>query len=156
MNGIAKYVVSSTLSDSDLTWDNSTLIPGDEAVAGIRELHDTDGGDLVVMGSPTLARTLLQEGLADELRLIVMPVLLGGGKRIFPDDGAQQTLELVSAVTSDAGVQVCIYRPAGGVAGAAHAQGSWSQVRRLLPPGPLEPRVGLARPGVVSFAALAP
>jgi len=112
MNGIAKYVVSSTLSDGDLTWDNSTLIPGDEAVAGIQRLRAADGGDLVVMGSPTLARTLLQEGLADELRLIVMPILLGGGKRIFPDDGAQHTLELVSAVTSDAGVQVCVYKRA--------------------------------------------
>ena len=114
MNGIAKYVVSSTLSDSDLTWDNSTLIPGDGAVAGIRELRDAEGGDLVVMGSPTLARNLLQEGLADELRLIVMPVLLGGGKSIFPEDGGKHTLELVSAVTSDAGVQVCVYKPAGG------------------------------------------
>ena len=65
------------------------------------------------MGSPTLARTLLHEGLADELVLIVMPVLLGGGKSIFPEDGALHTLELVSAVTSDAGVQVCTYRPAG-------------------------------------------
>jgi dihydrofolate reductase len=113
MNSIAKYVVSSTLDEDELTWDNTTLIPGDRAVAGIRKLHDADGGDLVVMGSPTLARTLLHEGIADELRLIVMPVVLGGGKRIFPDDGALRTLELVSAVTSDAGVQVCTYRPAG-------------------------------------------
>ena len=112
MNGIAKYVVSSSLSDGDLTWDNSTLIPGDGAVAGIQELRGTDGGDLVVMGSPTLARALLHESLVDELRLILMPVLLGGGKSIFPEDGALHTLELVSAVTSEAGVQVCTYRPA--------------------------------------------
>ena len=63
------------------------------------------------MGSPTLARTLLHEGLADELRLMIEPVLLGGGKTIFPDDGALRTLELVSAVTSGTGVQVCTYRP---------------------------------------------
>jgi dihydrofolate reductase len=113
MNGIAKYVVSSTLHAGDLTWNNSTLIPGNEAVARIEALRAADGGDLVVMGSPTLVRNLLQDGLADELRLIVMPVLLGGGKRIFPEDGGQQTLELVSAVTSDAGVQVCVYKPAG-------------------------------------------
>ena len=112
MNNIAKYVVSSTLGTDELTWNNTSLIAGDQAVARIRELHETDGGDLVVMGSSTLARTLLHEGLADELVLIVMPVLLGGGKSIFPEDGALHTLELVSAVTSNAGVQVCTYKPA--------------------------------------------
>ena len=63
------------------------------------------------MGSPTLARTLLGEGLVDELRLMIEPVLLGGGKSIFPDDGALQTLELVSTVTSGTGVHVAVYRP---------------------------------------------
>jgi dihydrofolate reductase len=103
--------VSATLGDEDLTWDNTSRIPGDQAVPRIRELRATGGGDLVVMGSPTLARTLLHEGLADELRLMIEPVILGGGKTIFPDDGALRTLQLVSAVTSGAGVQVCIYRP---------------------------------------------
>lgn len=112
MNAIPKYVVSGTLGDGELTWENTARIPGEEAVAGIRKLHEADGGDLLVMGSPTLARTLLSEGLVDELRLIVMPVLLGGGKSIFPDDGGLRTLELVSTVTSDAGVNVCTYRPA--------------------------------------------
>lgn len=113
MNGIPKYVVSRTLGDDELTWNNTTRIPGEEAVAHLRKLRETDGGDLVVMGSPTLARTLLSEGLADELRLIVMPVILGGGKTFFPADGALRTLELVSTVTSDAGVNVCVYRPIG-------------------------------------------
>ncbi|MGS2642460.1 dihydrofolate reductase family protein [Streptosporangium sp. LJ11] len=113
MNAIPKYVVSRTLGDDELTWNNTTRIPGDEAVAHIRKLRETDGGDLVVMGSPTLARTLLSEGLADELRLTVMPVILGGGKSIFPDDGGLRTLELVSTVTSAAGVNVCVYRLAG-------------------------------------------
>ncbi|MEO3972582.1 dihydrofolate reductase family protein [Streptomyces sp. CAU 1734] len=112
MNSLPKYVVSRTLDDSDLTWNNTTRIPGDEAVARIRELRDADGGDVLVMGSPTLARTLLSEGLVDELRLIVMPVLLGGGKTIFPDGGGLHTFELVSTVTSDLGVNVCVYRPA--------------------------------------------
>ncbi|UQA97295.1 dihydrofolate reductase family protein [Streptomyces halobius] len=112
MNTIRKYVVSGTLGDGELTWDNTTRIPGDEAVARIRELHGTDDGDLLVMGSPTLVRTLLREGLVDELRLMIMPVLLGGGKTIFPDDGAQRTLELVSTATSSTGVHVCTYRPA--------------------------------------------
>jgi dihydrofolate reductase len=110
MNAIPKYVVSSTLGDDELAWANSTRIPGDQAVARIRELHEADRGDLLVMGSPTLARTLLREGLVDELRLMLMPVLLGGGKTIFPDDGALRTLELVSTVTSGTGVLVCTYR----------------------------------------------
>ncbi|MFD6422427.1 dihydrofolate reductase family protein [Streptomyces sp. NPDC060198] len=111
MNAIPKYVVSKTLADQDLSWANTTLIPGGEAVDRIRALRGTEGGDLAVMGSPTLARTLLREGLADELRLMVMPVLLGGGKTVFPADGGLRTLELVSTVTSAAGVNVCTYRP---------------------------------------------
>ena len=62
-------------------------------------------------GSPTLVRTLLREGLVDELRLMIEPVILGGGKTIFPDDGELRTLELVSTVTSGTGVHVCTYRP---------------------------------------------
>jgi dihydrofolate reductase len=112
MNAIPKYVVSETLGDDELTWDNTTRIPGDEAVARIRELHETDGGGLLVMGSPTLARTLLREGLVDELRLMIEPVILGGGKTIFPADGTLRPLELVSTVTSGTGVHVCTYRPA--------------------------------------------
>jgi dihydrofolate reductase len=112
MNAIPKHVVSSTLADDELTWANTTRIPGGGAVARIRELREAEGGDLVVMGSPTLVRTLLAEDLVDELRLNVMPVLLGGGKSIFPADGGLRTLELVSAVTSPNGVQVCTYRPA--------------------------------------------
>lgn len=110
MNAIRKYVVSTTLGDDELTWKNTTRIPGDEAIARIRELHDTKGGNLVVMGSPTLVRTLLREGLVDELRLMIEPVILGGGKTIFPDDGALRTLELASTVTSATGVHVCTYR----------------------------------------------
>ena len=73
MNAIAKYVVSGTLGDDELTWNNTTRIPGDEAVARIRGLRDAVGGDLVVMGSPTLVRALLREGLVDELRLMIEP-----------------------------------------------------------------------------------
>ncbi|MET9604720.1 dihydrofolate reductase family protein [Streptomyces sp. NPDC006512] len=108
MNSIPKYVVSETLGADDLTWHNSTRIDLEQ----VRDLHAKDGGDLLVMGSPTLVRSLLGEGLFDELRLIVMPVLLGGGKSIFPEDGGLRTLELVSTVTSSTGVNVCTYRPA--------------------------------------------
>jgi dihydrofolate reductase len=111
MNAIPKYVVSKTLGDEQLTWNNTTRIPGDDAMNRIRELHEAQGGNLVVMGSPTLVRSLLREGLVDELRLMIEPVILGGGKTIFPDDGALRTLELVSTATSGTGVHVCTYRP---------------------------------------------
>ena len=110
MNAIPKYVVSETLDDGALEW-NSTRIPGSEAITRIRELRESEGGDLLVMGSPTLVRALVREGLVDELRLMIEPVLLGGGKTIFPDDSAKRTLELVSTVTTGTGVQVCTYRP---------------------------------------------
>ncbi|MFI6686353.1 dihydrofolate reductase family protein [Streptomyces sp. NPDC050485] len=113
MNAIPKYVVTQTLGDDELTWQNTTRIPGDDAVARISDLRAMEGGSLLVMGSPTLVRTLLSEGLVDELLLIHMPVLLGGGKSIFPADGGLRTLELVSTVTSKkTGAQVCTYRPA--------------------------------------------
>ncbi|MEU0196812.1 MULTISPECIES: dihydrofolate reductase family protein [unclassified Streptomyces] len=112
MNSLKKYVVSSTLGEDDLTWNNSSLIPGDQAVARIRELRASEGGDLAMMGSPTLVRTLLSEGLVDEVQLVVMPVLLGGGKTIFPGDGAKRPMELVSTTTAKTGAQVCVYRPA--------------------------------------------
>ncbi len=111
LNALPKYVVSSTLGEADLTWHNSRIIPGGEAVARLRQLHGADGGDLLVMGSPTLVRTLLSEGLFDELRLMSVPVLLGGGKTIFPGDGGLRTLELISTVTGGTGVQVRTYRP---------------------------------------------
>ena len=110
MNALQKYVVSSTLSDDDLTW-NTKLIPADNAVAEITTLHRAAGGELVVLGSPRLVQTLLSENLVDELRLMIEPVLLGGGKRIFPDDGGMRTLELISTVTTATGVNVCTYRP---------------------------------------------
>ncbi|MFC9130122.1 dihydrofolate reductase family protein [Streptomyces sp. NPDC057099] len=111
MNSLKKYVVSGTLAEADLTWNNTSLIPGDQAVPRIRALHETEGGDLAMMGSPTLVRTLLSEGLVDELQLIVMPVILGGGKTIFPGDGAKRPMELVSTTTAKTGAQVCVYRP---------------------------------------------
>jgi dihydrofolate reductase len=110
MNALQKYVVSSTLGDDDLIW-NTKLIPADNAVADITKLHRAAGGELVVLGSPRLVQTLLRENMVDELRLMIEPVLLGGGKRIFPDDGGMRALELVSTVTTGTGVNVCTYRP---------------------------------------------
>ena len=111
MNAIRKYVASRTLTQDDLTWDNTTLLPPDDAVAGVAELRAADGGDLLVMGSASLVVTLLTDGLVDELNLMIEPILLGGGKRIFPEDGSARPLELVRSVTAGTGVQICTYRP---------------------------------------------
>ncbi|MFJ9872068.1 dihydrofolate reductase family protein [[Kitasatospora] papulosa] len=110
MNSIPKHVVSSTLGEDELAWSGTTLVPGATALDRIRELRAAEGRDLLVMGSPTLARTLLHEGLADELRLMIMPVIVGGGKTIFPGDGALRPLALVSTAISGTGVHVCTYR----------------------------------------------
>src|SRR5262249_20982401 len=77
MNALGKYVVSNTLTEDELTW-NSKLLPGDTAMAEIAELRGREGGDLQTWGSAGLVRTLLSEGLVDELNLFVEPILLGG------------------------------------------------------------------------------
>jgi dihydrofolate reductase len=112
MNAIKKYVASRTLTDDDLTWNNTTLLSATDAVADIADLRARDGGDIVVWGSVSLVKTLLAAGLVDELNLMIEPILLGGGKRIFPDDGAARPLQLVNCVTASTGVQVCTYHPA--------------------------------------------
>lgn len=112
MNAAEKHVVSTTLTESDLTWNNSHLIRGDDAVTAVRTLKARDGRDLQVIGSLTLARALIAADLVDELRLMIEPITLGGGKRLFPDDGAARSFELVSAVTAKTGVQICVYRRA--------------------------------------------
>jgi dihydrofolate reductase len=111
MNAIKKYVVSSTLTADDLKWNNTTLLPGENAFADIAALRAQDGGDLLIWGSSHLVRTLLAESLIDELVLMIEPILLGGGKRIFPDDGVARPMVLVSCVTAATGVQICTYHP---------------------------------------------
>jgi dihydrofolate reductase len=109
MNSIKKYVASRTLTQDDMTWDNSTLLSRDGAIADITALRAQEGGDLSVMGSATLARTLLAEGLVDELNLMIEPIVLGGGKTIFAADGVARPFKLVSATTASTGVQVNRY-----------------------------------------------
>lgn len=111
MNEITKYVASRTLTEGDLEWTNSTLLPAGDAIGAVRDLRADSGGDLLVMGSPSLASQLVDQGLVDEYRLMIEPVLLGGGKRLFPDGGESRTLELVAAVPSKTGVLICTYRP---------------------------------------------
>ena len=84
MNSIHKYVVSSTLADSDATWGPSTVVRGDVA-AELTALKNQPGGDLLVEGSARLVHTLAQHGLVDEYRLMIFPISLGQGKRVFPD-----------------------------------------------------------------------
>jgi dihydrofolate reductase len=111
MNAIKKYVASRTLTQADMTW-NSTLLSPANAVADVAALRAQDGGDLVIWGSVSLVQALLAAGQVDQLTLMIEPILLGGGKRIFPDDGAARPLQLVNAVTTGTGVQVCTYQPA--------------------------------------------
>src|SRR6266567_1851716 len=82
MNSMPKYVVSSTLTDP--TWSNTTVLSGD-LVDEATKLKQTDGGDIIVHGSATLAKALVEHDLVDTLRLMVFPVLLGSGKRLFSD-----------------------------------------------------------------------
>jgi dihydrofolate reductase len=110
INGVEKYVVSSTLSGSDLTWTPTTLIPGDDLVESVAALRDRPGGNLNIMGSTQLVRALMAADLVDELSLMIEPIVLGGGKRIFPEGGAAQTFELLSTATSSTGVQLCRYQ----------------------------------------------
>jgi dihydrofolate reductase len=112
MNAIKKYVASRTLTQHDLTWNNTTLLSPEDAVGDIAELRGQDGGDLMIWGSASLVKTLLSQGLVDELILLIEPILLGGGKRFFPEDGAARPMQLVKAVTAGTGVQICTYHPA--------------------------------------------
>lgn len=112
MNALPKYVASRTLSQDDLTW-NSTLLPADDVFGAVQALRDRDGADLQIMGSASLSTQLVAEGLVDEYRLMIEPILLGGGKSIFPTDGEARPLQLVDTKTTGTGVLVCTYRPAG-------------------------------------------
>ena len=110
MNEIPKYVASRTLTQDQLSWPGSTLLPAGDAIGAIRELRARDGKAIQVMGSASLATQLIQRDLVDEYRLMLEPMLLGGGKRVFPCDGQARALELVSATTTGTGVLICTYR----------------------------------------------
>ena len=114
MNEIIKYVASRTLSEDDLSWTNSHLLPADDAIGAVRELKAADGGDIQIMGSASLVRQLIESDLVDEYRLMIEPVILGGGKRLFPEDGVMRGLELVDTILSSTGVHICTYRAKSG------------------------------------------
>jgi len=109
MNGLPKYVVSTTLEEP-LEWNNSRLIEGDVAEE-VSRLKQQPGHDILIYGSGELLHTLMQHDLIDEYRLMVYPVVLGSGKRLFRD-GINTTLRLVETRTFSSGVVVLSYRPA--------------------------------------------
>ena len=111
MNAIKKYVASRTLTDADMTWNNSSLLSADDAVGDVASLREQVGGDLLIWGSGSFVMALLQAGLVDELFCMIEPILLGGGKRLFPTDGVARPMLLVNSVTTNTGVIVCTYRP---------------------------------------------
>lgn len=106
-NGMPKYVVSSTLHDP--TWTNTTVLNGDpvDAAAGLKQQVD---GDILVHGSAQLAQTLLDHDLVDEVRLMVFPVVLGKGKRLFGDTTDKKSLHLVDSKVVGDGVLILTYR----------------------------------------------
>jgi dihydrofolate reductase len=112
MNSVPKYVASDTLSDEDLTWTPTTIIRRDDLLKEVSALRDQPGGYVNVMGSATVGRALLAADLVDELALMIEPIVLGGGKTLFPDDGEARPFELTSAATTGTGVQVCRYQRA--------------------------------------------
>jgi dihydrofolate reductase len=112
MNNVSKYVVSTTL-EGPLEWNNATLI-GDNVAEEISELKRQPGKDIVISGSGALVRSLLEYGLLDELKLMIHPIVVGSGKRLFEDGEKQTALELVESKTFSTGVVYVTYKPADG------------------------------------------
>jgi dihydrofolate reductase len=110
LNTKPKYVASSTLTGP--RWADTTVLSGD-LVAAIGELKAKPEGELQVHGSGTLIRWLLENDLVDEMTLLIVPVVLGQGTRLFPDVGPDLALDLVESRTDSKGVTIQVYRPAG-------------------------------------------
>ena len=107
-NTMPKYVVSSTLENPD--WNNTTVLDGD-VVDDVTKLKQRYERDIVVHGSPQLAQTLIEHDLVDELRLMVYPVIVGAGKRLFAETTGKKKLRLVETKTVGDGIHVLVYRP---------------------------------------------
>lgn len=110
MNSITKYVASRTLTQDDLTWENSHLLPADDAIGAIRALRGRPGRGLQIWGSSALARQLAEHDLVDRYVLMIEPVLVGRGKRVFAEDGRARPLELVDVTPCSTGTLLCTYR----------------------------------------------
>jgi dihydrofolate reductase len=112
LNSRPKYVASTTLSEP-LEWQNSTVLQGDVAEA-VLALKKEDGDDLLVIGSTKLVQTLTERDLVDEFRLMIDPLVVSGGKRIFGDDGALRQLRLVDSQVTTTGAIIATYAPTEG------------------------------------------
>ncbi len=117
LNTMQKYVASTTLEEP-LPWSNSTLLKGDAADA-VARLKEQPGKDLVILGSGELAQSLMRRNLIDEYLLTIHPLVLGLGRRLFPDGGAFAALRLVDTKTTTTGVVIATYQPAESTAGKA-------------------------------------
>ena len=109
LNTRPKYVASRTLSEP-LEWQNSSVLQG-EVAESVKALKEENGGDLLVIGSTELVQTLIEHDLVDELQLMIDPLLLGGGKRIFRDDGERRPLRLVDGKVTSTGAYLATYAP---------------------------------------------
>jgi dihydrofolate reductase len=109
MNAMPKYVVSTTLTEPE--WNNTTVIAGD-VVEEVTKLKEGEGGPILVAGSRTLVHSLMPHGLIDEYRLMIFPVVLGSGARLFPETPDKTVLTLADTQTFPSGVVVHTYRPA--------------------------------------------
>ena len=110
LNTLPKYVASTTLRDPE--WANTSVLDGD-LVSAVRKLKDREGRELQVHGSGALVRFLLENDLVDRLNLLVFPVVVGAGRRLFPDSGIATGLALDEARTTGSGVTISVYRPTG-------------------------------------------
>jgi dihydrofolate reductase len=110
LNTKPKYVASNTLTDPQ--WADTTVLSGDLAAA-IRELKAKPGGELQVHGSGTLTQWLLENDFVDEMNLLIIPIVVGQGARLFPDNGPDLALDLVESRAFPKGITLQIYRPAG-------------------------------------------
>ena len=110
LNTLPKYVASSTLHDPQ--WANTTVLEGD-LVAAVQQLKERDGRELQVHGSGRLVQLLLDNDLVDRLNLLVFPVIVGAGRRLFPDSGIATGLALEESRTTPSGVAISVYRPVG-------------------------------------------
>jgi dihydrofolate reductase len=115
LNNTQKYVASTTLAEP-LPWVNSTLLANDAANA-VAELKEKPGKDIVVLGSGELVQSLMRHNLIDQFQLLIHPLVLGSGRRLFPDGSSFASLRLTDSVTTTTGVVIATYEPEHGVSG---------------------------------------
>jgi dihydrofolate reductase len=109
INSVQKYVVSNTLTEDDITWKPTTIIRGNDFIKTVSELRAQPGSYIYVYGSAMMVQSLFAADLVDELLLTIVPIILGGGKTLFPTNGKAIPFELVSTAKASTGALVCRY-----------------------------------------------